>query len=137
MPRLSRPVVVVLAAGLLLAAGCQKLNKEMDVEFPERLSAQFRIIDGFRSDKKVTVNVTSEKNPVLAAVILEAQFEEIKAAEITGPLFLASLEKDALAISREPSKDITLTATIPAKKDFRICIYSQEGNKVHLKVTSD
>jgi hypothetical protein len=136
MPRLSCPRVVFLVPFLLLAAGCQKMNLDMDVEIDERHSVQSRIIDGFRSDKKVTVTLTSDQHKFLAAVIPDALFEDFK-GDITPEYFVQTLQKNSLAIAKEPATEITLTATIPASKDFRICIYSEDKNKIHMKVVSD
>jgi hypothetical protein len=96
---------------------------------------QFRTIDGFRSDNKVKVTVTSSDSPVVVAIIPEAQYEEASGINFASVLKMWS--KNATEISKEPSKDITLTANIPAKKDFRICIYAEHKTTVHLKVVNE
>jgi phosphoribosylamine-glycine ligase len=137
MPRLSRSSLVILAVCMLLAAGCQKFKYDQDIDFKDG-DLQFRTIDGFRSDRKVTVTITANDNPVVAAIIPEAQYEDLKmTGGVNAAVVLEAWKKNALDMTEKPGKDVTLTATIPAKKDFRICIYTTGKNTAHLKIVSD
>jgi hypothetical protein len=114
-----------LRAGLLLLAGCQRLNfeKEYDIE-PSGVQAV-----GFsppRYEQKVTVEVKSPGNP-LSVFLVKGDPEKAPQGKTSPDL----LEK------KENAEDPTLQATVPANTEYTVVLHnlSRKHVKVKVKVT--
>ena len=102
-----------VAAVLLVLAGCQKLSLEKEADLGS--DGKRWVIEGPQSEQKLTVKVTADE-PVNAFVVLE----EDAAAGENG---LRSRQKPSKALAGVEDKDeIEFEVTVPAKKDFVVCV---------------
>jgi hypothetical protein len=119
-----------LAAALLLAAGCQRLNDERSVHV---MAGNIHEI-GYsapRYQQKLTVNVSSPGAPVTVYLVREG--DESTAAQNK---MNAGKEPVAPFAGKEKAEDITLEATIPAGTAYVLLIRSDKKNAdVKVKVT--
>jgi len=117
-----------VAGMLLMLAGCQKLSLEKEANLgPE---GKRWVIEGPQSEQKLTVKVTADE-PVNAFVVLE---EDATAGE-NG---LRSRQKPSKALAGvEDESEIEFEVTVPAKKDFMVCVGPSKKAKKnpHAKVT--
>jgi hypothetical protein len=116
-----------VAGTLLVLAGCQKLSWEKEAN----LGAGKRwVIEGPQSEQKLTVKVTADE-PVIAFIVL-------KDDEGAGDAGLQSRKKPSKALAGvEEENEIEFEVTVPAKKDFVVCVGPGKKAKKdpHAKVT--
>jgi len=120
--------VGVLLAGLLLLAGCQRVNLSTTwkLEAGEVYNLE---VDAARGEQQVTATLTAS-GPVTACLVLEDDFPAARQA-------LQNFKVPSNTLDcKEQATDITLTATIPAKKKYYLVVGSaRKETEVKVKVT--
>jgi hypothetical protein len=122
------PTACILLPGLLLLAGCQRLDTSATwkLETGDVYSLQ---IEPARGEQKVTATITAS-SPVTACLVLDNDF----------PAAREALQNDKAPSNpldcKEKATDITLTATVPARQRYCLVVGSaRKETEVKVKVT--
>jgi hypothetical protein len=121
----------LLMMALIVAVGCQKLNVKRTIHINPG-DVQDVIIDGPRSEQKINVGITSSA-PIDVYVILSAEEQAVKSKLLAG-----QKPDDSKVLDKALKVDsANLTATIPAKNEFRIMLTgAKKPADVDVKITS-
>jgi hypothetical protein len=126
-----RHLACFVVFGLLVLSGCgQPVNIEKTVTLDPAAAVGPIVLDGPKGDQKITVEFTSSEAPVDVHVILGSDENAIR-----DELQRAKPKVEPLA-SQTKSKAGTLTATIPAGKDYGVYLNNaMKKTTVTLKLT--
>jgi hypothetical protein len=113
--------------GLLLLAGCQRLNFEKEYTI-DPFDGQTMTFDPPRYEQKVTVEVKSPGNPVSVYLVKGEDAEKANNALQSG-----KAPTGAFA-GQEKSEDVNLEATIPAKTEYTLLVFNPGKKKAAAKV---
>jgi hypothetical protein len=118
-----------LLAALFLLAGCQRLDLEKTLHVA--VGEVHRVyIDPPRSDQKVTARINSPGAPVSAYLVLESDSEAAQKKMMDHQAPAAPLA------GKDKAEDITLEATVPAKKGYALLLRADAKDAdVKVKVT--
>ncbi len=119
------PVFAVLAL-----AGCkQKLHIERANDMDGGTSRVI-FVDPPSGEQKIKVAFTSTAGPVSVLVVQEDQLTD-KAEDLDQDKIPA-----AAVLGKEKGKDGTISATVPAKKAYRVIIFTDKKTSVTVKIDS-
>jgi hypothetical protein len=118
-----------LLAGMLLLAGCQRLNEERTLHVTVGAVHQIDISPP-RFEQKVTARISSPGAPVSAYLVRQADSEAAKNRMMENKAPATPLA------GKDKAEDITLEATVPAKTGFVLLLRAdQKDADVAVKVT--
>lgn len=128
---MSRRLVLVLCSlgFAALGPGCQRVNQEKTISLAAGDIKAPIIVSAPRSQQKIRVSVTSAE-PVDVDVVLEANRAGVEATLLAGKRPAA----DKVVASKEKVKSDTLSATIPAGKEYAV-VLSGATKTTEVKVT--
>jgi hypothetical protein len=118
---------IFLVCGLLLPAGCQRLNYEKEYAI-DPFEVKTIIFDPPRYEQKVTVEVKSPGSPVSVYLVKGED-----AAKGETALLNEKAPTGALA-GKDKSEDVNLEATIPAKTEYTLLVFNPGNKKSAAKV---
>jgi hypothetical protein len=127
MPMPFRPLVYVLALGLLLGGGCRRqvLNDERTVLVQPGQLKSFPV-DAPAWDEKVTVTVSSPGVPVGVYMVPGKVAEDA----------IDSAKPPATSLAfQEKAEQATIEATVPAKTAFAVVLHNAGANPAQVKMT--
>lgn len=131
MPR--RLILIICALGIALAPGCQKVNQEKTVTVSVGSVDAPIILSAPRGEQKIRVSVTSAE-PVDVDVVLEANRAGVTETLLAGKRPAA----DKVVASKVKAKTDTISATIPAGKEYAIVLSgAMKSTEVKLSVKSE
>ena len=127
MPPKSRLPGWLLAAALLIPAGCQKLSDEKTADIGPEGGLYSLRYEGPRGKELVRVEVSSAGAPVDVYLVLE---KDVAAAERS----LAAKQSPAEVLDKkEKATEATLEGAIPGKQAFRVLIHSAQAATVTVR----
>ncbi len=115
---------------VLVSAGCKpKLHIERPYDMDAGTSREIQV-DPPSGEQKIKVAFTSTAGPVSVFVLQDDQLGDKK----------DDLDPDkipaAAVLGKEKGKDGTITATVPAKKAYRVIIFTDKKTSVTVKIDS-
>jgi hypothetical protein len=120
-----------LLVGLLLAAGCQRLNFEKEYKIPPA-ETQFVTPDAPSYEQKVTVEVHSPGAPLMVVLVKSDGTEDAEKA--VKALADGKNPDKVLARQDKAAEDVRLEATVPAKTVYTVVLYNPGKTTATAKV---
>ncbi len=119
-----------LLVGLLLAAGCQRLNYEKEIKISPA-ETQFVTPDAPRYQQKVTVEVHSPGAPLSVYLV---KSEGTENADKALKDLVDGKDPDKVLAHQDRAEDVRLEATVPAKTVYTVVLYNPGKTTATAKV---
>jgi hypothetical protein len=130
MRAFTRVLVCLLAVPLLLAVGCQRLDKKTNVSLVVGDIKTINV-DPPRSEQQVSVAISSPV-PVDVCIVTEGEQAAVQKTLEAGK----RLDAAKVLASKERVENDTLPATVPAKTGFTIFLYgARKATEVKVNIT--
>jgi len=129
----TRLLALALFAGLLSAAGCQKLNVEKTVNVPMGITQEAFSVDPPRSQQKVTVTIEPQSASVSAYVVKTEEKDAVDKALFNDKEPPASAVLGSRISTGEP-ETYSFDATVPAKQGVHHPAQGQQKKSTDVKI---
>jgi hypothetical protein len=126
-----QPSRVWIAACLVLAAGCSKVNLEKSAAL-EPGDFKAVTIDAPRGEQKVSVSVTSTGAPIDVYVALEGDPDA--ALKLAEDLARGNKPPASVIAGKQKATEATLDAVIPARKSYSVLLVNGSTKKADVKI---
>ena len=120
-----------IAARLLRAAGCGKVNMEKAATL-EPGDFKAITIDAPRGEQKVSVSATSTGAPIDVYVALEG--DQDAALKLAEDLARGNKPPSSVIASKQKDTEATLDAVIPARKGYSVLLVNGSTKKADVKI---
>jgi hypothetical protein len=130
----TRLLALACFAGLLSAAGCQKLNVEKTINVPMGITQEAFSVDPPRSQQKVTVTIEPQSASVSAYLVKTEEKEAVDRALFNDKEPPASGVLGSRISTGDSPETYSFDATVPAKQGYTILLKGNKKKSTDVKI---